>query len=819
MSRTDFNKHKLLQLSQYNQAQKDLYKRFPDGIVTVDRTGIIVDTNQQLLDMLCYDREDLVNQHFKPFIVKEFQSETLNYFNRVLTGQSVKHYTSVIHKYGYEVTVRLTSVPIFEQDKVIGMYALVHDLSETERDLNDLFNVKEKLISVQATADIGSWEVDLNTNTIHWSDQVYEIYERPEWREATLDLEGILTLTHPKDYDHFRNTVLQAMEYGTSFELDYRIKTRSGVRTLHTRGDSILDNQGTPVRLIGIVQDVTKVRGLERDLTINRERLQKIYDSLDMIVCSFNLDNRRLEYVSKGIERMINVEVEQVYQNDFNWETYIHPEDLASFSRNRRQILRGEKVKHEYRITSKTGQIKWVEEQAIPIFDENGNITQIDGVLVDFTERKLHEQEMEFIANHDHLTGLKNRRNFEAHAQKLMSKRKKVPFWLIYLDLDNFKSINDSLGHDIGDQVLTLTATRLNNIIEDRGVCARLNGDEFVILVHQHRDGETIQDIAQRLKVSLERIMLVDEYQLQVTSSIGISHFPTHGNTLNDLINNADRAVHYVKMIGKNSWQIFEDDVEKRTFNDYELEQDLHFAIEKDQLELYLQPILNNQLNQVPLAEALIRWKHPKYGYIPPNVFIPIAEKSGLIHQIDHFVLRQTCETISRWKSRFGTEIAITNNLSPKRFLRHSFKNYVLDTLDYYQVDASQIIFEITETTLIHDYAVVNETINEFREIGFRFALDDFGTGYSSIAHLSLFNIDLLKIDRQFIRDIDQNTKNQAILRGISHFTNELEIPMVAEGIETEDELEFLQTLDCNYYQGFYFKKPCSVGEFEEYYG
>ncbi len=626
-------------------------------------------------------------------------------------------------------------------------------------------------------------------------------------------------MTHSDDYTQFKETFEQAMEHGTSYEMDYRIKTQSGIRTLHVRGDSILNDNGDPVRLIGIIQDVTKLRGLEKDLSINRERLQKIYDSLDMIVCSFNLDNRRLEYVSKGIERMIDVTVEQVYQDDFNWLRYIHPEDLTSFSRNRRQILRGEKVKHEYRILSKAGQVKWVEEQAIPIFDHNGKITQIDGVLVDFTERKLHEQEVEFIANHDQITGLKNRRNFETYINNIMNQRKKQPFWIIYLDLDNFKSINESLGYDIGDKVLTLTATRMDHVIQDRGICARLSGDEFVIMVNRLKDDESIEDIAQRLKDSLERKMLIDEYQIQVTSSIGVSQFPNHGHTLNDLINNADRAVHYVKTIGKNSWQMFEEDVEKQTFNDYELEQDLNFAFENNELELYLQPIYCNELKQVALAEALIRWKHPKHGYVPPNVFIPIAEKSGLIHRIDHFVLRKTCETIRRWRDDIGLNISITNNLSPKRFLRQSFKDYVLSTLEHYQVDASNIIFEITETALIHDHELVNNTINDFRNIGFRFALDDFGTGYSSIAHLSLFNIDLLKIDRQFIQNIDQNVKNQAILRGISHFTNELNIPMIAEGIESKEELKFLQTLDCDYYQGFYFRKPCSIVQFEEQYG
>ncbi|TFB18879.1 phosphodiesterase [Filobacillus milosensis] len=822
MAGMDLTHQTTLKLNHLDHSQLRMYhnvfKNFPDGIITIDHTGKIIDFNNQITHMFGYDASDLSLQPFDQFLVDNFRDTTKDYFYKVLNGRSVKHYSKVLHKTGYEVPVKITSTPIYENNEVIGLFTIVHDLIETERNLIDLSSIKDKLVSAQAVANIGTWEVDIPNNQIHWSDPVYKIYDREEWKKQPLDLEKILSVTHQKDYHRFKTALEEAIEYGTSFQMDYRVMTEDDdVRILHVRGDSIINKNGGVTRLIGIVQDVTKLRNMEYSLEANHERLQKIYDSLDMIVCSFNLDNKRLDYVSKGIERMINVNVEHVYHSDFNWTSYIHPADLKRFSRNRRKMLRGDKVKHEYRIISRDSEIKWVEEQAIPIFDQEGRISQIDGILIDFTERKLYEQQMEFITNHDHLTGLKNRRNFESHINNLLSQKKLHPFWLIYLDLDNFKSINDSLGHDIGDKVLVMTGSKIESIVEERGIASRLNGDEFIIMINKLRDGETIDDIAIRLKASLERKMVIEEYPLQVTSSIGVTHYPEHGSNLNELINNADRAVRYIKGTGKNSWQIFEENVEKRTFNDYELEQDLYFAVENNELDVYLQPIMKKDSPQTSYAEALVRWKHPVHGLIPPSAFIPIAEQSGFIHQIDEFVFKRTCEIIQRWKMDYQIDLTVSNNVSPKRFLRHSFITNVKNTLNHFQVDARNIIFEITETTLIHDPEIVHKTINDFRKLGIRFALDDFGTGYSSISHVSMFNIDFLKIDRQFIQDIHLNKRNQAILKGITNFTSELNIPMIAEGIETAEELEFLQKLNCAYFQGYYFSKPCDLETFKEF--
>ncbi|WP_176752926.1 sensor domain-containing protein [Tenuibacillus multivorans] len=799
------------------QIYQDIFANFPDGIVTIDRHGHIIDYNHQFLHMLNYDESDLYRRQIDQFVAQDYRQEIKDYFDNVLTGHTINHYTKFLHQTGFELPVKVTSTPVIQNQHVIGFYTIVHDLIETERHLQEISDIKEKLISTQTVADIGSWEINVDTYGVYWSDQIYKIYDREEWKEEPLDLGKIYNMTHPDDHDQLKNAFDSALIHGTSFQMDYKIVTKQNdVRILHARADGIFDDNNKLTRLVGIVQDVTKLRDMEVSLEANQDRLQKIYDSLDMIVCSFNLDNKRLDYVSKGIERMINVKREHVYRDDFNWASFIHPADLKKFSLNRRRVLRGDKVKHDYRIISRNSQIKWVEEQAIPIFDENGKVTQVDGILVDFTDRKLYEQQMEFIANHDHLTGLKNRRNFEQFIQKLILNHKRQPFWIIYLDLDNFKSINDSLGHDIGDKVLVMSSTKIENIVEDRGISARLNGDEFIIAINKLHQGETIDDIASRLKESLQRKMMIDEYQLQVTSSIGISRYPDHGSSLNELLNNADRAVYFVKDTGKNAWQIYEYSVDQEVYNDFQLEQELNFTIENDQLELYLQPIIEGSHSNIRLAEALVRWKHPVHGYIPPNVFIPIAERSGFIHQIDHFVLQKTCETIQQWREKYNIKLSVTNNVSPKRFLRQSFKSNVVETLKHFQINANHIIFEITETTLIHDPDIVTKTIEEFRKIGIRFALDDFGTGYSSIAHLSLFNIDFLKIDRQFIQNIHENQRNQAILKGIINFTNELEIPIIAEGIETKHELEYLKQLNCHYFQGYYFAKPSNLTIFQK---
>ncbi|PKR77229.1 hypothetical protein CEY16_10845 [Halalkalibacillus sediminis] len=803
--------------------QVDLYQsiftRFPDAIITIDFHGEIIDMNQQLLLLIGYKKEELENQSFPPFISEDKKEETYTFFEKVISGRPVQHYSKLIHKLGHEVPVKITSTPIYENKKVIGIYAIIHDLSEYDRNVRNLTRIKESWFHAESVANIGSWEVNAQSGAITWSDQTYKIFDKKEWINEPLEMEAIFEMTHPEDYELFRNTVYNALETGEEYHLEIRIHTEvHNDKHVYIKGNVVLDDDGEVVRLFGIIQDITKLRNIEQTMEFNQKRLWKIYDSLDLVIWTYDLVNREISFVSKGVENLVNIDRSQVMHENFDWPSFIHPEDVETFLAERKKVFTGKKIKHEYRIITTDGQIKWLEEQAVPVYDHNQKLIRMDCVLIDSTEQKQYQKHMEYISQYDTLTGLRNRHSFEKLIEDKIRKQPDRPFWILYLDLDNFKSINDSFGHGVGDQTLEAVARLTEKLIGDRGIACRLSGDEFVLSIDNLHKGETIEAFAEELKNQLEGTIELTDYQLQVTISIGITQYPPHGKNLNELITNADEALYHVKETGKNDWQIYNQSEDSMGYNRFLLEQDLHVALENDELELHFQPIIKAADSERAIVEALLRWKHPAGGYIPPNVFIPIAEKAGVIQKISQWVLEQACLTIKEFQSNYGKDLRISINISPQRFLRSTFKKSVIETLKKYDVSSESFIFEITETTFIQNPDIVTKIMKDMNEVGIRFALDDFGTGYSSISHLSMFDIDFLKIDQHFIRDIHQNERHQSILKGIFVITNELDIPVVAEGVETKEELDYLETYGCQFLQGFYFAKPMPKNKLEEYF-
>jgi len=425
---------------------------------------------------------------------------------------------------------------------------------------------------------------------------------------------------------------------------------------------------------------------------------------------------------------------------------------------------------------------------------------------------------IEHIAYHDGLTNLPNRRMFhDVMIQNLQNaKAKNETLGLMYLDLDRFKSVNDSLGHLMGDRLLQQVSKRLLSVMRDKDFVARLGGDEFVIVL-SNSDREQCLEIAEMLLNSFKTPFHIDSFEFYITTCIGLSIFPYDGEDSNTLMRNADAALYRAKEQGKNEYKVYHSGMNIESYRKFLMQNELRKAIELDQFTLVYQPRIDLMTEKVVNAEALIRWNHPNWGVVKPDVFIPIAEESNLIFEIDKWVLKKVCEQINSWKKSLQP-FKVSVNFSAQHFLQRNLIKQIKEILDDFKVDPLMLEFEITETALLQNEEIVKQTLQQIKDLNIQISLDDYGTGYSSINYLREFPFDTIKIDRSYIQEITKKEKNSRIIvESIITLVKKLGIHVVAEGVETEEQLNFLKTLQCNEVQGYIFSRPLSPDDFVQY--
>lgn len=457
---------------------------------------------------------------------------------------------------------------------------------------------------------------------------------------------------------------------------------------------------------------------------------------------------------------------------------------------------------------------EWLQINAV--YDEQHRLTHFVGMLSDLTERKKDEERMQFLSNHDRLTGLANRNQFRETLQRHLSvarlKRNKVA--LLYMDLDRFKPINDTLGHEIGDAVLKTCAQRLLDLgLEDEQV-ARIDGDEFTVLL-QHHDQAEVEVLCQRIIQLLKQPFNISNHELLLGTSIGISLYPDSAKDARTMISQSDIAMHQAKRMGGNTFQYYRSDMRMATVEQLALETSLRKALSRDEFVVYYQPKLDAADGVIRGAEALIRWQHPTMGLLMPGTFIPLAEEAGLITDIGEWVLREACRQTAYWHQQGIASIATSVNLSAQQFRSTDIVNLVESALKEAQLSPHQLEMELTETLLMDDLDSNIAMLNKLRKLGVGLSLDDFGTGYSSLSYLKRFPIDELKIDRAFVMDLENNRDDAAIVQAIITMAHSLRLRVVAEGVETQPQLEQLRAMGCDIIQGYLISKPVPAAEME----
>jgi diguanylate cyclase (GGDEF)-like protein/PAS domain S-box-containing protein len=530
-------------------------------------------------------------------------------------------------------------------------------------------------------------------------------------------------------------------------------------------------------------------------------------------------------YVSPQVVTLLGIDQDEWLRDPYCWRRHVHPDDVdQAWDEYQLAFNEHTTLNHEYRMVHEDGTVKWVLEQAYPIRDERGKPWLIQGVIFDISARKAAEEQVAFLAYHDKLTGLPNRVLFEEMLENAISRARRhdLGVGVIFLDLDNFKLVNDSLGHAAGDQLLAQLAERLRVCTRETDLVARQGGDEFLLLLSDLDRGvdaapgaETAmivaESVASRVHEALAEPFELNGTEFIASGSIGISLFPQDALDAETLMKNADSAMYQSKRHEPGGYVIYatsgEDPLEKLS-----LTTRLRRAVEHEHWVLHYQPVVDLLDGSVEGVEALVRWHDPNGGIVPPGEFIPLAEELGLIEAIGDWVIDAMAAQQRAWAAE-GHDLTVGFNLSPRQLWSAHLAEKVLGKLRTADVDPSKVIVEITESTAMADPDRTQKILAELHAWGLRLAIDDFGTGYSSLARLKHLPVDILKIDRSFIRDVHRDTGLASMVQAMIQLASGLGMTPLAEGIESVGELEFLRAHGCPVGQGFYFAKPVPAEE------
>jgi diguanylate cyclase (GGDEF)-like protein/PAS domain S-box-containing protein len=517
--------------------------------------------------------------------------------------------------------------------------------------------------------------------------------------------------------------------------------------------------------------------------------------------------------VNRSLCEMVGYSEQELLQSNF--QAITHEDDLSDMTSQVEKLLEGKDSTYqmELRYNHKRGNVVWALLSVTMIRDSLHNSVNLIFQIQDITDRKQAEERLLHEAFHDVLTGLPNRALFMDHLKLSVERGKRRDdrlFAVLFLDLDRFKIINDSLGHMVGDQLLVGIARRLEICLRPGDTVARLGGDEFTVLLEDLMNVSEAIDVADRLQKALALPFNLNGHEVFATVSIGIALSSTGYDRPEEVLRDADTAMYRAKMLGKARHEVFDKTMHARAMNLLQMESDLRRAIERKEFVLHYQPIVALESGTISGFEALIRWQHPERGFVPPSDFIPIAEETGLIIHIGQWVLREACRQIHEWQELYPQypPLQISVNLSGKQFNTSNLIDQIRQVLRETNVEPHSLKLEITESMVMENFETAIEMLNQLRTLGIELSIDDFGTGYSSLSYLHRFPISTLKIDRSFVSRMSDNNENAEIVRTILMLARSLKMDVVAEGVETKDQLTQLAMLECEYGQGYYFSKP-----------
>ncbi len=650
-------------------------------------------------------------------------------------------------------------------------------------------------------------ECDRRANRMEWHGDVDRIlgYASGEFPRT---IEAWQKTIHPEDQPRVSSAASRHFESGEPFFEEYRVVRRDGsILHWHHSATLLPGSNGQPPLCIGTVTDVSGRRQIEEALRLSEKRYRTLIERNLAGVYRSTLEGRILD-CNESFARIFGYASREEVLQQAAWDFYLKPEDRQAALA--RLLERQSLTNYELCLKRKDGSLVWVLESENLIEGPDGRLSVIEGTTIDITERKRAEEQVKHLAFHDPLTNLPNRLLFSdrltlavaqahRHAQKLA---------VLFLDLDRFKVINDSLGHSVGDELLRQIAERIQEYVREGDTVARLGGDEFTLLVPGISAEEDAAKIAKKICDAIHDPFWIDGRELFVTTSMGVAVYPADGHDAETLVRNADSAMYRAKEQGRDNYQLYTPAMNAKAVERLSLESRLRQAVANDELELHFQPFFDLKTAKVLGAEALLRWRHPELGLIPPGEFIPIAELSGLIVPIGEWVLRTACAEARKWHAQGFPGLTVSVNLSSRQFQQADLVRQVTSALADTGLEPDMLDLEITESNAMQNAEHSINTLWGLKKQGVRISMDDFGTGYSSLNYLKRFPIDRTKLDQSFVRDLPGDKDDAAIAMAVIAMGRSLELVVIAEGVETEEQLAFLKDRDCDQLQGFLFSRP-----------
>jgi diguanylate cyclase (GGDEF)-like protein/PAS domain S-box-containing protein len=637
-----------------------------------------------------------------------------------------------------------------------------------------------------------------------------------EARETHTTFEALMALTHPDERERILQEYVDALTgRKTEYNLEHRVRARDGSwKWIRSRGRVVArDSHGRAHRLAGINEDITARKEAEEKLRQSEARFRGLLALSSDWYWEQDANLRFTEVAGLDRERGPQGAAQLVGQLSIDQGQGISEADAARYRsltaarqpfRDVTQTMRG--ADGEWRFLAFSGE---------PVFDADGAFAGYRGIARDVTKERRAEERIRRLAHFDELTGLPNRTMFMHTLQRALSlaERRAKQLALFFIDLDRFKNINDSLGHEAGDRLLQDVARRLRHHLRESDTVARLGGDEFVVLVEDCADPRELNAIAQNILNALGRPYTLAGREYHVTGSIGIASYPDDGVDPASLLKNADIAMYLAKDRGKNNFQFYSAQQNGHSFERLALESSLRHALERREFVLHYQPKIDIRSNRIVGVEALLRWNHPDLGVVAPSQFVPLAEETGLIVPIGRWVMRSACAQAAAWRDDGLPGMRVAVNLSARQFSDDGLIADIGDALAEAGLPPQGLELEITESMVMRNPERAVATLSRLRDLGIAVSIDDFGTGYSSLGYLKRFPIDNVKIDRSFIKDLPHDTDDAAITRAVIAMAQSLRIRVVAEGVETREQIEFLRTHECDECQGYFLSRPLPPAE------
>ncbi|MDD2895416.1 MAG: PAS domain S-box protein [Aliarcobacter sp.] len=811
----DMTKQKLIteKLATKEQEFRSLTENLPDNVARWDKDGHYLYLNSTLEQTLGMKASFLIGKKIQDIMphhtevikaisdVQNCENDTLNIHQLVTTknGNAQTHHIKFIAERNHK-------------NEIVSILAVGRDITEIiniQKELKESVEFSQGVIN--AIPDL-LFEVDKYGKYLNfWSNNDKFIFGQKENLLGKTISDVLSSQASQVAY----SAIKEAKEKGSSFGKVYSIEHPDGEKWFELS----LSFKKTTKTFLALVRDITQRKKMEKEVLKQKNFQESLLKGIAKAGMSVNVIEEGKYIYTNNLELAFEYGYEDIVSKKSNFLETIHPDDKEKVALMYQKRLEGEELPNTYNVAQVNKKGERREHEISVVLIPNTNPIQTLVVTKDVTEQKNIEKRIEFMAHHDILTGLPNRLLLKDRAKQIIAnaKRFEKKVALLFIDLDGFKTINDSLGHSIGDIVLKMVSQRLQSCVRACDTLSRQGGDEFILILSDINEFSEVSAIATKLLKQFQKIFDVKNQHLSTTASIGIAMYPEHGSNFEQLLQNADAAMYKAKENGKNTYCFFTQQMRHNQIGIFRIQNDLKEAIKNKEFILHYQPQIDLISNKIIGAEALIRWEHPILGMIPPMNFISIAESSGLIVQIGEWVIQEACKQAAIWNNQ-GKEIVVAVNVSAIQFKRGNLIDVVKKALDVSGLNPKYLELELTESILISDTENILRTVKVIKELGIQLSIDDFGTGYSSLSYLKRFAVDKLKIDQSFVRDIVQDKDDATIVKTIIQMAKSFNLKSIAEGVENEAVLKVLHEYGCDEVQGYHFSKPMIVEDFENYY-